>query len=94
MAKITVEQYFLLKNTLNIQLGIAWQKFSLLWSNKDSEKEIRESGVFHAVYGLSVAAREIEWLNERLMLLNKCYKEELSFKETVEKIDIYLLPSK
>ena len=97
--KITDEQYFLLKNTLNLQLQIAFQKFALLWANQPHGSGLptiylNKSGVFSDTYTITVAASEIRWIEERLLLLDKCYEQKMNFNATVKKIGRYLLPVK
>lgn len=91
---MTIEQYLLIKNALNLQLLICLQEFALLYEHI----ELKKNGVCNSgIYDANAAQLQIIWVRESLILLDKCYKEKFDFKKTVETISndhvsINLLP--
>jgi len=84
MELITVEQYLLLKNTLNLQLSTSLQKLNILYTHGNV------FGVFED-HDTDAVISNIKELNERLKLLDKCVKKNMSFMETAVALEPFIL---
>jgi len=85
---MTIIEYLLLKNTLNLQLSIALQKGDMIFSHGNPYSICGED------CNITVINIEVENINNSLSTLDLCYNKELSLEKTVEKIGFGLLPQK
>ena len=83
------EEYLLIKNTLNLQLSIALQKFAML----HSEEKLKDCGLFGSgAYNKNTAAFQVKWYEDELIKLEKMYKDGIAFEKAVKELK-WLLPS-
>jgi len=82
MAAITVEQYLLLKNTLNVQLSVALQKITVCSDGNTSQ-------AFN--YSTHALVDTVKKLEECLLLLDKCVKKSMSFIDTAVALEPFIL---
>lgn len=82
---MTIEQYLLLKNALNLELIT----FSLLWENKNMYA-LRG----RAIHEKWVVEKKIENIKKDLVLLDEFYSEKFTFEETVKRLKCITLPKK
>jgi hypothetical protein len=84
MPAITVEQYLLLKNTLNLQLLIALQKFDMLHARGDDYGFFKKDDI-------KTIVSDVKKLNECLTTLDKCVKAKRTFIETAVALEPFIL---
>jgi hypothetical protein len=85
---MTIQEYLLLKNTLNLQLSIALAKFDIICTRGN------EYNICGKTCGITILRIETEDLYNSLASLDVCYREHMSLEKTIETIGFGLLPQK
>ena len=80
-----IEQYLIIKNMLSLELHIAFEKLNMLYARGNVYKICGENTTTDDML------LEINELKKKITTLNECYKAEMSFEKTVEKLA--LLPT-